>query len=84
MSEKQYLSWDLFLFFLSLFFKKSFRNRNNFLFKRSLSLSGLKTPSGKDNSPLRGRVASVCEKYSPTGMLLWLALSLALQLGDVT
>lgn len=71
-----------FLFFLLK--KKSFRNRNNFPFKWSLSLSGLKTPSGKDNSPLRGRVASACEKYSPTGMLFWLALSLALQLGDVT
>lgn len=31
---------------------KSFRNRNNFLFKWSLSPSGLKTLSGKDNSPL--------------------------------
>lgn len=44
----------------------------------------LKNSQWEGQQPLRGRVASVCEKYSPTGMLFWLALSLALQLGDVT
>lgn len=72
-----------FFFFSSSFKKKSFRNGNNFLFKWLLSLSGLKT-SGKDCSPLRGRVAPICEKHPPTERLFWPALDPALQRGDVT